>query len=396
MKSNPVERFCEKLVASLSDGTFVRLNLSGSKTPGAPEKIFGRLVRIRGEVQLSLTLRWPTRDETQNLRMDSVTRWLKEQLGKCFRNALLGTTTRDWQLMHNKSGEAQLVSHKPVTEKLPPQQHDNKHNGLLNESASDWLSGLGIFDQHGKPRALMADKLRQINHYLEILSHLARECDWLNHDRPVKPLHFVDMGCGKGYLTFGLWHLLNRVLKIPARVSGIEARPELVATTNKLAREIGADELQFLSGTIADAPVDQFDALIALHACDTATDDAIKRGIATGAKLIVVAPCCQKELRPQLGTPEPLAPILEHGIMAERLAEWATDGLRAMYLDWAGYRARLQEFVSSEHTPKNLMLAAIRTHAPFSNQTKRTEIVALKQFLGVTRHTLDPLLENNL
>jgi hypothetical protein len=201
------------------------------------------------------------------------------------------------------------------------------------------------------------------------------------------------MGCGKGYLTFGAWHLFRRVWGQPLRVIGVEARPELVATTNRLARQINADGLEFVSGTIESARLPQVDALIALHACNTATDDAIRRGIERDARLIVVAPCCHKELRPQLGRPEPLAPLLRHGIMEERLAEWLTDGLRSLFLEWAGYRTKVMEFIASEHTPKNLMLAAIREREPFTDEAARKRVEALKTFFGIQHHALDSLLK---
>jgi hypothetical protein len=147
-------------------------------------------------------------------------------------------------------------------------------------------------------------------------------------------------------------------------------------------------------GEIASVKLEQVDALIALHACNTATDDAIRRGIGLGAKLIVVAPCCHQEIRPQLGRPEPLASVLRHGIMAERMAEWATDGLRALFLEWAGCRTKLMEFIGGEHTPKNLMIAAVREREPFDDETIQAQIIALKQFLGIKQHALDPLLKS--
>jgi hypothetical protein len=200
------------------------------------------------------------------------------------------------------------------------------------------------------------------------------------------------MGCGKGYLTFGLWHLFARVWNQPVRVTGVETRAELVTTTNQLAQQIRAEGLKFVRGEIASAQLEAVDGLIALHACNTATDDAIRRGIELGAKLIVVAPCCHQEARPQLGTPEPLAAVLQHGLMAERMAEWATDGLRALFLEWAGYRTKVMEFVGSEHTPKNLMIAAVREREAFADPPARDRIVALKTFLGIERHALDSLL----
>jgi SAM-dependent methyltransferase len=386
----PAESFAQKTVASLADGTFVRLVLSKPVSTEVPQKIFGRAIKLRGAPYLSLTLRHPTRDVTHNLTIAEVPAWLEVQLGTIFRSALLGTTTRDWQLICKESGEGRLIDHKPTEKKAPPREHDQKHIGILDASAQDWLAGLEILDRDGKLRASMADKHRQINHYLEIVSHLARECGWVG--TAPTTLHFADMGCGKGYLTFGLWHLFARVWKQPIQVTGVETRADLVATTNKLATKINAAGLAFVTGEIASVKLPPLDALIALHACNTATDDAIQRGIELGAQLIVVAPCCHKEIRPQLGKPEPFTAVLRHGIMAERLAEWATDGLRALFLEWAGYRTKLMEFVGGEHTPKNLMIAAVREGEAFRDEAVRKRIVDLKTFLGIEHHALDVLL----
>jgi hypothetical protein len=189
--------------------------------------------------------------------------------------------------------------------------------------------------------------------------------------------------------------LFSRQLGRPVRILGIEQRPELVGPGNQLARQIGAAGLEFVPGTIESVKLPPLDALIALHACNTATDAAIMRGIEAGAQLLIVAPCCHQELRPQLGRPEPFAALLRHGIMEERLAEWLTDGLRALFLEWAGYRTKLMEFVPTEHTPKNLMLAAVREHErkPFAEAAARERILELKKFFGVEHHALDSLLE---
>ena len=406
----PAELICAKLAESLANGTFARLALSAPVMAGdTPQKILGRFVMLKGVPHLSLTLRHPTRDVTKNLPVRAGAGWLREQLGQHFRSALICTTVRDWQFITNEAGVARLIDHKPSATKAPPREHDQKRAGLLDGSARDWLQGLDVLDRDGKLRASMADKHRQINHYLEIFSHLAKDCGWTGApvsdpataagaDTPGRrpALQFADMGCGKGYLTFGLWHLFRRVWKQPVRVVGVETRADLVATTNKLAKQINADGLEFVAGAIASAKLPRVDALIALHACDTATDDAIRRGIELGAKLIVVAPCCHKELRPQLGQPEPFASVLRHGLMEERMAEWLTDGLRALFLEWAGYRTKVMEFVGSEHTPKNLMIAAVREHEPFTDETARKRIEDLKSFFGIKQHSLDTLLKETV
>ena len=237
----------------------------------------------------------------------------------------------------------------------------------------------------------MADKFRQINHYLEIISHLAEQSGWMEQELE-REIVLADMGCGKAYLTFATWHLFNRVWNKPARVLGVEARADLVNKTAEIASKIHATNLEFVCGTIASTALPRVDGLIALHACDTATDEAILRGIQLKAKLILVAPCCQKQLRPQFGKPAPLAPILRHGLMEERMAEWVTDGLRALYLEWVGYETKIFEFISTEHTPKNLMISAIQKAEPFRNPGSREKILALKQYFGIQQHALDPLL----
>ena len=394
-KANPVDEFAQRLSSSLQDGTFVRLVFSGPVPgDGAAEKVLGRLVTLKIGPHLSLTYRHATHDVTKNLPLSDVASWAKEQVGAHFRSALLSTTKRDWQLFVPESGTAKLTTHKPSSTAAPSRSHDQPRQTILDDSARDWLDGLGVVNDRGQVRPAMADKYAQINHYLDIFTHLAKDCGWTEgrDDGPT----IADMGCGKGYLTFGLWHLFARFWKRPVRVVGVEVRPELVNSTNGLARRIRAEGLEFLAGTIESAALSKIDALIALHACDTATDDAIRRGIELGAKLIIVAPCCHKEVRPQIGRPTPLASVLEHGLMAERMAEWSTDGLRGLFLEWAGYQTKMIEFVSTEHTPKNLMIAAVRHTEPFTSNAAESQIDQFKEFFGIKHHSLDSLLTHGL
>jgi SAM-dependent methyltransferase len=389
------DEFVQHVTESLGDASFVRLVLSrGLDAENAPEKVIGRLVELKAGPHLSLTFRYPTRDTTKNVPLDQVAIWVKEQIGVRFRSALLNTTKRDWQLFVDDSGAAKLVAHKASKVEAPSRDHDRLRQAILNDSARDWLHGLGVLNERGNVRSTMTDKHAQINRYLEIFTHLARDCGW-QEQRDGCPT-IADMGCGKGYLTFGLWHLFARVWKRPVKVIGVEVREELVASANALARQIGAEGLEFAAGTIDSATLPKVDAFIALHACDTATDDAIRRGVDAGAQLIIVAPCCHKELRPQFGQPAPLAAVLEHGIMAERMAEWATDGLRALFLEWAGYRTKMIEFVSTEHTPKNLMIAAVRRGKPFVSTRDRERVEEFKEFLGIKHHALDEWLHHGL
>jgi SAM-dependent methyltransferase len=202
----------------------------------------------------------------------------------------------------------------------------------------------------------MESKLRQIHRFVEILSHLVD--GW---DRGSGRIRVVDLGCGKGYLTFAAYQWLRASGWPQAEVLGIELRPALVETCSRIAREVGYDGLAFRAGEIAHTPFEGADVAIALHACDTATDDALAAGVEAGARLLIVAPCCHREVRPQLAPPVALAALGAHGILVEREAELVTDALRAAALESAGFAARVFEFVSTEHTAKNLMIAAERT-----------------------------------
>ena len=377
-----IARFLQKLADSLQARTFVRLTLTRPvKAVEGLERVFGRWVEIKGQPQLSLTFRYPTRDVTKNLPLPEIVDWTRAQVTSHFRGAHLSTTAGDWQLTPKR-----LIAHAPAATTTPSRQHDSAKSTILNATAHGWLHGLGVVNGDGTIRPTMADKYRQIDRYLEIFSHLARDCGWSE----TQSLTIADMGCGKGYLTFGVWQLFSST----ARVIGVEARPELVQAGNELAQRVHATGLEFVAGTIATVELPAVDGLIALHACDTATDDAIRRGIATGAKLILVAPCCHRQVRPQLGRPEPLAEPLRQGLLAERMAEWATDALRVLVLEWAGYRTKVIEFVASEHTPKNLMIAAIRERAPFADPAALARIEQFKKFFGITQHGLDGLGHN--
>lgn len=410
-----ISDFAARVAGSLGDNSFVRLALSNPIAGSdAPPRLLVRRIDLKSGPHLSFTARHAKRDLVTNRPLDDGLRWLRTQLARHYRSALLGTATRDWQLVVAANGSARLIGHKPAETEPPPRTHDQPRQEILDDSTHDWLIGLGLMTPDGRVRASQADKHRQINRYLEIFTHLAHDCGWgfASHARGKSakalaaiaaldaapepaghPPVLADMGCGKAYLTFGLWHLFHRLWHRPAWILGIEARDDLVTASTALAQKVNAAGLQFLQGEIASVTLPPLDGLIALHACNTATDDAIRRGIELNARLIIVSPCCHQELRPQLGSPAPLAAVLRHGLMQERLAEWLTDGLRALFLEWAGYRTKMIEFVGTEHTPRNLMIAAVRHEPPFQAEAARQRIVELKKFFGVQRHALDPLLE---
>jgi SAM-dependent methyltransferase len=222
-----------------------------------------------------------------------------------------------------------------------------------------------------------------------LLGHLLDDSPLLRERRD---LRVVDMGSGKGYLTFAA-HAFLRSRGIAADVTGVEVREDLALFTERTARELGCEGLRFVCDSIGEfQPPESLDILIALHACDTATDDALHQGLQAGAALLVAAPCCHKEIRAQLQSPPVLRDVLRHGILAEREAEIVTDGIRALLLEIHSFKASVFEFVSPEHTSKNLMLAAHRRAQPLDAAPLRERCRALLDFYGIREQRLARLL----
>ncbi|HEY8994945.1 MAG TPA: SAM-dependent methyltransferase [Lacunisphaera sp.] len=384
MTVSPQEDFTNRLAASVHDGTFARLTLGKPRGDDPTlQKIIIRPVTLKSGPHLSFVWRYDTRDVTKNLLPAEAMREIGRLVGNQFHSAHLATTRQGVQLEFNKKGEPRLHLGRSSAP-FPDTAHDRTKHRLLPTDAQDWMLALGVTNPAGVVREGMADKLRQIHKFTEILSHLLEETS-LGEDRPVE---VTDMGCGKGYLTFAAHDYIDRVLKRSSRVCGVEARPELVTLCNRIAHDTGRPKLSFIGGTIQRAELPDPDVLIALHACDTATDDALARGIKSGATLLVVSPCCQKELRPQLRAAPVLAPALRHGIWQERHAEFVTDALRALLLEWAGYDTKVFEFISTEHTARNLMIAATKRAGLARDDAAAAKIRDLAAFYGIKSQSL--------
>ena len=371
--------FVRLLREAVCGGTLVKLTL-GKPTGSDPTlvNLFVRPVLLKSGPRLAFVWRHKTRDVTKNHRPDEALGLLEPMIGSEFLDAHLFTETQTAQL-ETGSGAPRLRVRALGKASAPPAANDRQKWRPIPPGVP-WLRALGVTDGRGRPVAAMADKFRQIEKFAEILGHLLAEAP-LPTDRR---LRVFDMGCGKGYHTFAASELLGD----RAKVCGVEARADLVEFCRKVALEQGMEQrLAFRQGSIADTDVGSADVLIALHACDTATDDALAKGVAAGAALLVAAPCCQKEIRPQLIPPPVLSAALRHGIFEERQAEFVTDALRAQLLEWAGYRTRVIEFISTEHTAKNLMITAVRGR-PAMDPSIAERIRNFAAFYGVRRQTL--------
>lgn len=397
--TDPRQRWLELANAAVRDGGFLRLTLSDPCGPDATlKKVLVRPVTVAAGPRLSFVYRHATRDVTRNFPFDEGLAQIESLLGSQFRDAHLGTTARTARLRIKAGGKSRLALGPPSDVKVPGTQHDRPRNRLVDPRQAAWLHGLGVTDSEGRVARGMEAKFRQIQRFVEILQHLlgagpdARAAGSQDggHATAPLPLTLVDMGCGKGYLTFAAYEFLRRSRsgdRSPS-VWGIESRPDLVDLANRVAAANGFDGLHFHAGSIETSALDRVEILVALHACDTATDDAIAKGIRAGASLILVAPCCHKELRPALRPPPVLAPALRHGILLERHAEFVTDALRAALLEWAGYDTKVFEFVSPEHTARNLMIAAVRRTRPADVQARARQVRELAAFYGIRSQRL--------
>ena len=404
-------RFHSLLTEAITHGTLAKLTLGKPRPAADPtlRNVFARLVTLKAGPHLTLVYRHATRDITKNIPATEAPSALAALLADSFLDAHLFTPLATAQLEQSPDpGKPARLRIKAADSapSAPAPTHDRAKTRLLATEAP-WLRALGITNERGLPREGMAHKYRQIEKFAELLQDLLAESG-LTTELPApsspppdlgSPLQIADMGSGKGYLTFALASLLGP----RAQITGIERRADLVALGNRIAHECGlSPHLTFVEGEIPVPPhsslgVDHssssnpgLDVLIALHACDTATDDALAAGHAAGARLLVVSPCCQKELRPQLVAPTILADALRHGIFQERQAEFITDALRAQILEAAGYRTKVFEFISSEHTAKNLIIAAYRPAGAYTEllpgPAQRAR--SLAAFYGIRKHRL--------
>jgi hypothetical protein len=384
------EQFFAALDESLADGRFVKLTLSKYRGREAGLKnVYVRPVTLKGGGRLSFLYRYQTRDAVKNHTREEGARLVRELLGGGFAGAHLFTSAEDLRLDVSRKGETRLVRGRPTFDAPAAEGHDRRKRRAVETQGNVYLHALGVTNERGEVRPAMGDKLRQINKFVETVAGLYDSSPLAGGGE----VTLVDVGSGKGYLTFAVYDYFNNVRGVRATVTGVEARAELVGLCNDVARRAGFERLSFRTGFIQELELARTDFLVALHACDTATDDAIYKGVAAGAAVIVTAPCCHKEVRPQIEAPAALQRgVLRHGHLLEREAESVTDSLRALLLESAGYRVKVFEFVNSEHTRKNTMIAAVRREGAADKEAALADYRALKEFYGIREQRLEKLL----
>jgi SAM-dependent methyltransferase len=387
----PRERFLALLTTQLQEARFSKLVLA--KPSGAdPElkRVTLRHIQLRGEACLSFVYSYNTRDITKNLPIAAGIARVRELLGAEFKNAHLYSDNEEVQFIIHKKGAATLTTAAAVQAASVSTAHDHEKQRWL-ELNRPFLTALGVTNAQHQLIPAMSRKWKQINKFVEIFAHALTASPLAQ----AKQLRVVDFGSGKGYLTFAIHDWLTQKQTISSDVVGVELRPDMVQLCNDVIDKLSLKGLRIEHGDVRTYQAKDMDVMIALHACDVATDYALHMGIRAHASIILCSPCCHKEIRPQLRSPPLLQPLLQHGVHLGQEAEMLTDGLRALLLDACGYDTQVFEFISLEHTNKNKMILAVKRATPKASDEVLAQIAALKQFYGVREQRLESLLRTD-
>ena len=391
MQTSQEEAFRQACARILDSSTFVRAVLSGRRRNMQVdfERIDIRLVEIKGVLNLQLMQNDGRATTTKNVLPQQVA--IDELLNSGYANVTVESTHEAYSIRITKSGDAQVHTEKRELEQNLA--HDKKKDRLLDAS-DPFLREVGIADAKGVIKPSRQDKYKQVEEFLRLLSptlNAAIEAGQIHKPTSENPLRITDLGCGHAYLTFAAHQFLMKS-GIPVVVTGIDVRPDSRDRNNEIAKKLGiTSTINFKAEEISKTTAGAADIAIALHACDTATDDAIAWAVNSGAKLLLIAPCCHHDIQKQIDSaPEPWGALTKFGLMKERLGDLLTDSLRAQLLRIVGYRVEVIEFVGGEHTPRNLMIRAVKTDA-------KPEKLDIDRYLEITAQWgVTPALEKKL
>jgi hypothetical protein len=374
---NPGQLARELTGSGLSSGI-----LSSPRKEGLFDRVRFRLVRVKGRTAWQLEQYRGQKVFHRNLEITELEPILELWLAGDYARGEFTVGDGICQTLANRRGELTAIrpvktASVPGTGPLPEAESHNRNKNYIFEEGVPvpFLVDLGVMTPDGTVTRPKYDKFRQINRFIEFIEDVLPDLLRAVRD-PVtgesREISVIDFGCGKSYLTFAVYHYLAILRKLPVRIVGLDLKDDVIAHCSELARSYGYDRLSFAVGDIAGyTGTDSADLVITLHACDTATDLALARAVSWNAKAILSVPCCQHELNAQLGT-EPqterkasdgrriLEPAFRYGIIRERMAALLTDALRAELLESRGYRVQILEFIDMSHTPKNLLIRAVR------------------------------------
>lgn len=368
----------KKLLCETLNIDFIQAILSNPRTKEGIIKVKVRPVMMKDRLFLQLESFSKTQAFHENLEPEAAVERIVDYM-KEFKQMQMATKDTDYTILVSKKGKVTIQKKAVKTSRnVKIQAHNRSKKYILQEGMKvAFLQDLGVMTQDGKIVRTRFDKFRQINRFLEFIEDILPQLD---KDREIT---ILDFGCGKSYLTFAMYYYLHELKQYDIRIIGLDLKSEVIAHCNALSKEYGYEKLTFLEGDIADYEgVNEVDMVVTLHACDTATDYALAKAVGWNAKVILSVPCCQHELNSQIEN-EVLAPIMKYGLLKERFAALVTDGLRAEYLESMGYDTQVLEFIDMEHTPKNILLRAVKSKEKHTKKEKqcKEQIQACKEFL---------------
>lgn len=377
------------LLEKILNEELLHIVVSGQKTKDTPLKIRVRPLERKGKLCFQAAL-WDGKKEFhKNYEKEELVSALLVWMSRDYKQLQADTTKQSASVLVSKKGKVTIkVKNCSVCREQADLGHNRTKQYLLAEGTPvPFLVRLGVMTPEGKVVRAKYDKFRQINRFLEFIEDI---CPVLAKDRE---LIMIDFGCGKSYLTFAIYYYLHEVKGYDLRITGLDLKEDVIRHCNELAEEFGYEKLRFLTGDIADYEgTDRVDLVVTLHACDTATDYALAKAVEWQAKAILSVPCCQHELNEQIHS-EVLQPVLQYGLIKERMAALVTDGLRASLLEEAGYRVQVLEFIDMEHTPKNILIRAVREERKPEKAAEGDRLSECMEFLHV-RPTLAGLLNH--
>lgn len=355
--------------------------LSAPRQVGESTKVVIRPLVMKGKTVYQLTEQRQQQALHRNLSPEECCEWLNQH-SKNFKQSFFYTKEADYHLLVSKKGQLTLLKKPPTKVKMPiVSTHNRQKEYLLSEGTIvPFLVQLGIMSSTGKVHANKRDKFRQINRFLEMID------DVLVHLDPTQLVRLIDFGCGKAYLTFALYHFLKIVKGYQVQITGLDLKQEVIQYCQELAETLGYQhDLQFIQGDINDfQAAEKVDMMVSLHACDTATDAALEKAVRWQTRVILCVPCCQHELMHQVQN-QALEPLLKQGILKERFAALATDAARAQLLEVLGYQTQILEFIDLEHTPKNLLIRAVKRKQASIEHSRQAwkSYLTFKENLGI-------------
>lgn len=343
------------------------------KNQDSYNKVDIKPVIIRDELKIQLTYNYKSKVLHENLDLDQSVGKIQNLLVEEFRQGMLFTKEADYQILISKKGIPRILKKKPTKEEGDLSHNRKKEYIIEDGKPCDFLIRLGVMNEKGRVVSRRYDKFRQINRFLEMVSDVIPSID------KDETINIIDFGCGKSYLTFALYYYLVHILKLDVNITGLDLKEDVILFCNKVASDLNYHRLKFIHGDIKDFEGSQdVDMVVTLHACDTATDAALVKAVDWDSKVILSVPCCQHEFYDKVQSPV-LEPMLKHGIIREKLSSLVTDSLRANVLEILGYQVQMLEFIDMEHTPKNILIRAIKTKG-INNKEAIDSYMKFKEF----------------